>query len=382
MVKLIQRDSDVIFGGEDLEPLYRFDDFPVFMGCTVNAQDSDLLSNMSWSISKSSGAIQLNPVLPLEVIYPEAHGSGCVGKLWEVHHKLFSLFVHRFRPNAVLEIGGAHGILSREYSELDPSVPWVIIEPNPSPAAGVKAKFIKGFFDGNFSLETTVDTVVHSHVFEHVYDPVAFVQDISTFLEPGKHLVFSVPNMEEMLQRKYTNCINFEHTIFLTEPYIEYLLQLHGFRLIEKEYFLKDHSIFYAYVRDPSVRPARLPNGLYERNKQLYLDYVLHHKLLVKDLNLRSEKLESSQELYLFGAHVFSQFLIGFGLNTSRVKCILDNDVNKQGKRLYGTRHRVSSPNILRSVAYPVVILKAGVYNEEIREDILSHVNSRTIFLE
>ncbi len=381
-MKLIQRGADVILGGSDLEPLYKFGEFPVFMGCTGDPQEADLLSDMSWSISQSSGAIQLNPVLPLEVIYPEAHGSGCVGKLWEAHHRALALFVNRFSPKAVLEIGGAHGILSREYAELSPTVSWTIIEPNPMPVEGVRANFIKGFFDDKFSLEFPVDTIVHSHVFEHIYDPVVFVEHISAFLEPGKHLLFSVPNMEEMLRRKYTNCINFEHTIFLTEPYVEYLLRSHGFRLLEKEYFLDDHSIFYAYVRDSQVQPTELPAGLYKRNKKLYLDYVSYHEALIKDLNQKIAKLSPDQVLYLFGAHVFAQYLIGFGLNTSRIKFILDNDPNKHGKRLYGTSLQVASPKILNQVTNPVVILKAGVYNEEIRKDILCNINPKTVFFE
>lgn len=300
--------------------------------------------------------------------------------MWDIHHKSFALFVNRFRPETVLEIGGAHGILSREYAELNPILPWTIVEPNPMPVEGVKAKFIKGFFDDNFSLEFSIDTVVHSHVFEHVYDPKLFVQHLSAFIEPGKHLLFSVPNMEEMMKRKYTNCLNFEHTIFLTEPYIEYLLQSHGFRLVAKEYFLDDHSIFYAYVRDLYVQSADLPDGLYERNKRLYLDYVRYHEELIKDLNEKIAKLSPDQSLYLFGAHVFSQYLIGFGLDTSRIECILDNDPHKQGTRLYGTSLMVSSPKILEKVENTVVVLKACVYNDEIRKDILENINPKTVF--
>ena len=39
-----------------------------------------------------------------------------------------------------------------------------------------------------------------------------------------------------MIKRKYTNAVNFEHTIFLTDPYIEFLLAKHGFKLIRKKF--------------------------------------------------------------------------------------------------------------------------------------------------
>jgi hypothetical protein len=351
------------------------------MGCVHSPASDDVMADMCWSISRSSGLIQLSSLIPLDIVYPESHGSGGVGRMWDMHHKAFAEYLSKFSPNSVLEIGGAHGILSREYKRYG-QITWTIIEPNPSPVEGCDARYIEGFFDDNFTLDQPTDTVVHSHVFEHVYSPILFMRHLQAYMEDGKHLIFSLPNMEEMLRRKYTNCINFEHTIFLTEPYVEYLLQSHGFRLIEKEYFLDDHSIFYAYVRDSQVRPTVLPAGLYERNKQLYLDYVRYHEALIKNLNEKISNLSPDQDLYLFGAHVFAQYLIGFGLNTSRINCILDNDPNKQGKRLYGTSLKVTSPTVLKRVTNPVLILKAGVYNDEIRKDILDNINPRTVFLE
>ena len=91
---------------------------------------------------------------------------------------------------------------------------------------------------------------------------------------------------------------------------------------------------------------------------------------------------ESTQPVYLFGAHVFAQYLIAFGLDTSRIVSLLDNDPKKQGKRLYGTTLLVQSPAVLRGDRRPTVILKAGVYNEEIKDDMLANINESTTFFE
>jgi hypothetical protein len=85
--------------------------------------------------------------------------------------------------------------------------------------------------------------------------------------------------------------------------------------------------------------------------------------------------------VYLFGAHIFSQYLLKSGLNGSVIVNILDNDQKKQNKRLYGTNLTVESPEILRNVKNPVVILKAGFYNEEIKSDIINNINPKTTFL-
>ena len=100
-MNLIDRNNDVVLKRKDLMPLHCFKNFPVFMGCTTQKKELDLLSDMNWNISRESGAIQLNPLLPLEVIYKEQHGSGCVGDLWNQHHLAFARFVHYFNFKTV-----------------------------------------------------------------------------------------------------------------------------------------------------------------------------------------------------------------------------------------------------------------------------------------
>jgi len=373
------RERCAVTGQDDLEPLFKFRQFPVFMGCVDQPEHSDLRADMDWWISRSSGLIQLRQLLPLDVLYPESHGAGAVGALWDRHHRTFADFVHQCSPEAVLEIGGAHGILARNYQALK-KIDWTILEPNPAPVAGCDARFIKGFFDSHFAFDGPMDAVVHSHLFEHIYEPDTFMQHLAGFMVQGQHLIFSLPNMQIMLERRYTNCINFEHTVFLTEPYVEYLLAKHGFRLRRKEYFLDDHSIFYAAVRDASVTSSPLAVDLTERNQKLYLNYVVYHQTLIAELN--AQLAAATRPVYLFGAHVFAQYLIAFGLETDRIVSLLDNDPKKHGRRLYGTGLQVQSPSVLRHLERPIVILKAGVYNQEIKQDILGNINSTAEFLE
>jgi hypothetical protein len=377
-MQLVERNLDLVTGSANMEDLHSIADFPVFMGCVDHSQSEDLVAELTWHICRDSGFLQLKKLIPLDVLYQAQH-AGAVGGIWKEHHKAFAKFLAQYEPSAVLELGGAHGILSKEYQHLR-KIPWTILEPNPSPIDGCEARFIKGFFDDKFIYHDAFDAIVHSHVFEHMYEPDQFMRHLSKFMGGGQHLVFSLPNLQVMLERKYTNCINFEHTIFLTEPYVEFFLAKHGFRLLAKEYFMDNHSVFYAAVRDLAVKPTPLPPGLYEKNKQLYLDFALYHEELIRDLN--SKMSESTQPIYLFGAHVFAQYLIAFGLDTSRIVSLLDNDPKKQGKRLYGTSLMVQSPKVLREVERPVVILKAGIYNQEIKEDIFENMNKAVIFFE
>ena len=140
-LKTIQRNKDIINDFEDLEYLYKFQNFPAFMGCTSKSTEDDILVDMQWEISKNSGIIQLNPVLSLDVLYQYSHGSGTIGTIWLDHHKQFAKFIQKQMPKSIFEIGGLHGILSREYKK-ENNINWTILEPNPSPELDVDATFI------------------------------------------------------------------------------------------------------------------------------------------------------------------------------------------------------------------------------------------------
>lgn len=363
----------------DLEPLHTLQKFPVFMGCTQQNKVNDKYYDMEWVISRSSGAIQLKNLIPLNILYPEQHQAGTVGKLWAQHHKEFAQFIHSFGVKNVVEIGGAHGILSKEYSSLD-NIPWTIIEPNPSPVKDCPAKFIKGFFDDQITINSNVDTIVHSHVLEHIYHPRRFIKDIYDKLNIGNKLIFSVPNLREMLIQNYANALNFEHTIYISEEYIEYLLSEFGFKILQKSFYLNDHSIFYAVEKIKEKTKLTLSQGLYEKNKSLFLDHINNTNNIVDYINKKIKEVDGP--IFLFGAHIFSQYLIAYGLNTKNIINILDNEPLKHNSRLYGTDLIVTSPKILNQYISPNVILRAGVYNNEIKNDILKNINKKTNFLQ
>jgi hypothetical protein len=85
--------------------------------------------------------------------------------------------------------------------------------------------------------------------------------------------------------------------------------------------------------------------------------------------------------VYLFGGHIFSQYLVNFGLAEELITNILDNDPNKEGGRLYGTNLICHSPKILSGLEKATIILRAGIYNEEIKADIMLNINPNIDFI-
>ena len=281
-MKLITRHQDIITGSKNMEELHSLKQYPIFMGCVDEDQKFDLRAEQTWEICKESGVIQLKKLVPLEILYGNHHNSGAVGSTWMDHHQKFSEFILQTKPKNVLEIGGAHGILANKcLSKI--TIPWTILEPNPNPVDGCKATFIKGFFDNNYIIDELVETIVHSHVLEHIYDPLHFFKKLSK-TKLNTKLIFSVPNLNEMLKRNHTNCLNFEHTIFITEPLIEFLLSSNGFKLTDKKYFKEDHSIFYSCIKKGNSKIINLPKDYYQNNKSIFIGYINYHKKLIKKL--------------------------------------------------------------------------------------------------
>lgn len=377
-MKTIKRNKDAVLNNNDLIHLYTFENFPVYMGCTEQPADTDIKADMSWYISENSGMVQLNPLLPLDIVYMSEHGSGTVGKSWDDHHQAFAQFINKFNVNNVLEIGGLHGILSEKFNILNHTANWTIIEPNPITKKEIKAKVIKGWFNDDFKSDLVFDAVIHSHVFEHSYYPSEFINHISSFLDKGL-MIFSIPNMDEMIKRGYTNCINFEHTILLGEKHVEYLLTANNFKIISKEYYKEDHSIFYCAIKSKTELVEGYLDGIKNKYMKLFNNYIsLHQKDVIK-INKIIE--ETDLPVFLFGAHVFSQYLISFGLNSDKIICLLDNDPQKTGKRLYGTNLKTFSPQKLKGIGKAIVILRAGVYNNEVKEDVINHINEDIKFI-
>jgi hypothetical protein len=192
-------------------------------------------------------------------------------------------------------------------------------------------------------------------------------------------MIFSVPNLELYLKKKYSNVINFEHTYLLTETMMDFLLQKHGFVILEKKLF-ENHSIFYATEKGIPSSVITIPDR-YMEYKKLYKDMITYYKNEAAKFNDLMKDVEGP--VYLFGAHIFSQFLIYWGLGSrdKKIDCIIDNSELKQGKRLYGSELFVKSPNIIKNQRKACVILKAGQYQDEIREQLI-RLNSKIMIFE
>jgi 2-polyprenyl-3-methyl-5-hydroxy-6-metoxy-1,4-benzoquinol methylase len=340
------------------------------MGCTESDFKDDIFLNMRWGYSESSGLVQLMDLVPPDVLYSKHHNPGVTGKIWEEHHFKFSQLIKKTEFKKILEIGGSTGTLFKYFLNTKENFKWNVLEPS-----GVfkikdnRVEVITDYFE-NFNPKTKYDVIVHSHVLEHIYDPMSFVRKIGDVLVDGGYQYISIPNMREWLSKGYTNTLMFEHTYYIDEYVLEFILNNNGFIVEEK--IIDQHSIM---IKSKKVGKLTLIDWCFDYSKKIFENY---YKKILLDINDTVLKIKD-KHVYLFGAHIFSQIFINMGLDVTKIISILDNNLEKQGKRLYGTKLTVNSPKILKDVESPIIIVRAGAYSKEIISGIRA-INKSSIF--
>jgi 2-polyprenyl-3-methyl-5-hydroxy-6-metoxy-1,4-benzoquinol methylase len=370
-LKYFTRENCLINNNEKIEDIYSFKKFPIFINCTSDEDNlNDQFYDMNWGISES-GHLQLIDLLNPTLIYSNYHTTGVVGKIWDNHHKKIFDFINQDNFNSVLEIGGASGKLVKHFCNLNREFNWSIIEPSIKLSTiDHRVTCISAFFE-DYSFNKKFDTIVHSHCLEHVYNPIVFLNKVHSLLNDNGYQYISIPNMKYGLENNFTNTLSFEHTFYIDEFVLEYLLNKTGFIVVDK--IVENHSIF---VKAKKQNKLNILQKDFLYIKELFYKYMSN---LNNDVVTINSKIKD-QNFYLFGAHMFSLLLLNLGLYNKNIECILDNDTQKQNKRLYGTPYFVKSIDCLKNKESPIVVLRAGIYTDEIKESI-AKVNSTTIFI-
>ena len=345
---------------------------------TANKNKSYEFQNLSWWINKDSGNVQIYPKVSLDKLYFKSHGSGTIGKTWKDHHDLFFKLVKKYLKGNICEIGGGNNSILNKINNFSKIKNFYCFDKNLQlKKKNIKIVKIKKFFDkGFFRLNKSckIDLLLHSHTFEHLYDPNQFLKDVHSILSKnGKH-IFTMPNMKPMIKKGYANAMNFEHPFYFDEKLVDYLLFKNNFKIIKKKLFKKDHSIMYVTEKNSflsKTKKSKFKTYLeYKKNLKLFEEMFSFWKRDINKINKLIKKKDKN--VFVFGAHIFSQMMLFNGLNKKNITGILDNDKQKANKFLYGTNLKINKPSILKKVINPCVILRAGTYNKEIKKQLFS----------
>jgi len=183
------------------------------------------------------------------------------------------------------------------------------------------------------------DLLLVRHVLEHAHDPHAFVAALRSLVKPGGHLVFEMPDCTKFVRACDYPFIWEEHITYFCASTLAVFFGAAGAELadtVEHPYPLEDSLI--GIVRNA---PAAVPRP------QAGLDAVLADGRAFADgfagTRSRLQALlegwhNAGRRVALFGAgHLAAKFANFYGL-ARLIDCVIDDNSNKQGLCLPGSR--------------------------------------------
>ena len=314
------------------------------MGTTTRPAATDRFAEMCWSACRDCGTVQLRRLPALREVYRKRH-TETLGSTWDRHQESFARFVAKHAKGRVLaweRVGAGSKELVR-------------------PAVTFRGRL----------------TLVHSHVFEHWRDPGDVLAAIATALSPGAKMVLSVPAMDPLLRRGIMSPLNFEHTFHASTAVVRALLERARFRVLARETF-GDHSVFYACELARDAHDASEHGSLSQDSAETVRHAVAAQRRDARRISREAADFDGPR--FLFGAHVFTQYLLGCGLDERAFDGVVDNSAVKAGQRLYGTGLRVLQPRQLRRYRKSLIVLRTGAYDREIREGLRRELGRKVVF--
>jgi len=332
--------------------LHEFSKFPV----SVCTQEGELKSTeelvYAYIAEDENGIISFLPYVRPEKIYLSQHNSS-IGETWKNHNLNFAKFLSNFEKNKIVDVGGGSGNIYNSFININDNVLWKIIDLNPPIIKSNNVEIIKGFYKPE--LISKNDTVITSHFLEHLFDVKNFLIELKK-REPKFH-IFTLPNFKLYAKNNYSATIMFEHPHYLAEDYLDNLLNNTGWKIVDKQYY-KDHSIFYSTIPDQTT----IVNKKFDHKNDI-LNFINYMKK-------RVDEIKHIKKFYVFGAHFTYYYLINMGIDENKIVAVVDNDPQKQNKRMYGTNTKIISTDQLPKDA--LVFLEMGPYNQEIKSKINS----------
>jgi hypothetical protein len=295
--------------------------------------------------------IQLKNLIDPEILYNASHNLTYNTETWKEHHNLFFSFVTEDNIESIFEVGGSSGVLYEklkdkkiEYKCLD------LCEETTIPTS----QYIIGNCE-NFNYES-VDNIVMSHVFEHLYNPLDFIKCLVKY--SVKNIYLSIPNLEYLLINKRPYVITNEHTYYIDKNYMTHLFSKYGYSVSKFQEF-KNHSLFLKFtLTNSNVIPLTKNISL----SNTYLDIINYKKSINIDIPANS---------YIIPGGYLGQFLYTLA-KPDNFYGFIDNDITKQGKRIYGTPFYTYSFDVLKKHINEKlnIIIVSSPYTKELIEQI------------
>ena len=212
------------------------------------------------------------------------------------------------------------------------------------------------------------DIVVARHILEHAHDVKVFLESLKILMKSEGIIVFEVPDCTSVLTLKDYSTIWEEHVLYFTPATLRACLESNDFEILQMEnyaYPLENSLVVIARQQKAShILPLPKRDRVSEINR--VLDYFESFSL---ERNHYQQTLAECRKLgnkvVLFGAgHLACAFLNLLGLE-GYIEYILDDDPNRQGLFMPGSRLAIKSSASLYDQGISICLLSLNPSNED-----------------
>jgi len=298
----------------------------------------------------------------LSIIYKTNHADSTGNTMINLH-KLNKDFVLKYinNINNIIEIGSSKGVLADNILECT-KLNYYIIEPCFFGNKNNKI-IIDDFYENINDYDIDANTIIISHVFEHFYEPLKILEKISNN-KNIKNFFLVWPDLEYYINNNVLHVLNTEHTFYIDNNFLIKLFNNYGF-LLKDKIFYNGHSVLFYFYRD-NIKYEHKKINFKNENYSLDLYYGNIFKNIEKCNNLLNDNINIKK--YIWPASIHSIYLLIFGLKEDLLNGLLDNSLNKIGKKMYGTNLEIISFDkiINENNKNTFIILNGGLFNIEV----------------
>lgn len=303
----------------------------------------------------------------LSIIYKHNHADS-TGTIMSNLHVTVSNLIDKYIDSItnITEIGSSYGKLSEIIlSKFKQINKYYIIEPSFKGNFNEKQIIIPDFFEKiDYTQYSDSNTIIISHVFEHFYNPIEILEKIKNN-QNIENIVLVWPDLEYYKNNAVYHVLNTEHTYYVDNNLINILFNNYSFEMIEQIYY-ENHSVIYYFKRNNVLLPLKIENN--DHSISNYFNNLLDKKIQITEF-IKNNKL-IGKRVCIWPASVHTQFLLMIlQLNENDFDCVLDNSINKIGKKLYGYNLICESFKDNITHEHNAIILNGGSFNKEVIEN-------------
>jgi len=342
---------------------------------------------LATALCPSCGLVQLNFVVPAEVLYSHYLYVSSTSDAVRQHAKALALQVvqrnHLDSKAQVVELGSNDGLVLKAFQEAGVGV--LGIEPAKNIAQEAQANgvpTVNAFFSEQTAGEVrkthgAASIILGRHVFAHIDDWHNFFRGVDQLLSPTGTLLIEVPYLGTLLKNLEFDTIYHEHLSYVSLKPIETLSKQHGFKLVDVESVsLHGGSVLLWIARhNSSSTPSQHLLQMQQEEARLRLDDPATWAAFaerVSDWKGAFERLaetltQQGARWVGYGAAAKANTLLNFCPKVAqKLTAVLDKNPLKHGRLTPGTHLPVQPVEALENDGISHMLILAWNFKEEI----------------